>query len=293
MDPDRFIGVQSKIVVGEAYAKGLEGLETGMELLVLFAFHLSSRAPLMVHPRGDTSRKKRGVFATCSPNRPTGIGTGHCKLLGRDGNILVVEDLEAINGSPVIDINPSTACVRCERDKRSAHLKSERMKDVRPTTSIVIEAIFNILGPLSNVAFLDLFAGTGRVALEAWSRGARPVVAVELLRRRCEAVKRAGVKPEEGLVLLFMDVRRAIRWLDKRGYSFNVIFADPPYDLSWATENARTARIEKGSRPPRRRYNVGEVEQGDSKTAYPNAFNSSMRGGTAILSFRRLGSRGD
>ncbi len=93
MDPDRFIGVQSKIVVDEAYVKGLEGLETGMELLILFAFHLFSGAPLMVHPRGDTSRKKRGVFATCSPNRPNGIGTGHCKLLGCDGNILVVEDL--------------------------------------------------------------------------------------------------------------------------------------------------------------------------------------------------------
>lgn len=120
------------------------------------------------------------------------------------------------------------------------------MKDVRPTTSILIEAIFNILGPLSNVAFLDLFAGTGRVALEAWSRGARPVVAVELLRRRCEAVKKAGVKPEEGLVLLFMDVRRAIRWLDKRGYSFNVIFADPPYDSSWATETLELLTSKRG-----------------------------------------------
>jgi len=120
------------------------------------------------------------------------------------------------------------------------------MKGVRPTTSIVIEAIFNILGPLSNVAFLDLFAGTGRVALEAWSRGARPVVAVELLRRRCEAVKRAGVKPEEGLVLLFMDVRRAIRWLYKRGYSFNVIFADPPYDSSWATETLELLTSKRG-----------------------------------------------
>ncbi|MDI9391340.1 MAG: SAM-dependent methyltransferase [Synergistota bacterium] len=125
MDPDRFIGVQSEIVVDEAYAKGLEGLETGMELLVLFAFHLSSGAPLMVHPRGDTSRKKRGVFATCSPNRPNGIGTGHCKLLGRDGNILVVEDLEAINGSPVIDIKPLD-CVRPLREGTSEARTSNR-----------------------------------------------------------------------------------------------------------------------------------------------------------------------
>lgn len=123
MDPDRFIGVQSKIVVDEAYVKGLEGLEAGMELLVLFAFHLSAGAPLMVHPRGDVNREKRGVFATCSPNRPNGIGTGHCKLLGRDGNILVVEDLEAMNGSPVIDIKPLTACARCERVRAKRALR--------------------------------------------------------------------------------------------------------------------------------------------------------------------------
>lgn len=115
MDPDRFIGVRSKIVIDEAYVKGLEGLEADMELLVLFVFHLSAGAPLMVHPRGDLDNKKRGVFSTCSPNRPNGIGTGHCTLLRRDGNILIVESLEAINGSPVIDVKP-LACVRPLRE---------------------------------------------------------------------------------------------------------------------------------------------------------------------------------
>ena len=84
--------------------------------------------------------------------------------LGRDGNILVVEDLEAINGSPVIDIKPSTACVRCERGQAKRAPRTGAHESVCPTTSIVIEAIFNILGPLSNVAFRPLFAGTGRVA---------------------------------------------------------------------------------------------------------------------------------
>ena len=105
------------------------------------------------------------------------------------------------------------------------------MKDVRPTSGLVLSALFNILGEIGDGAkFLDLFAGTGRVGFEAIKRGAKDVVFVENIRSRAEAIKRSG-----GLVLN-LDIRRAIAWLVKLDMKFNFIFADPPYNSGWCDE---------------------------------------------------------
>ncbi len=102
------------------------------------------------------------------------------------------------------------------------------MKDVRPTSGLVLSALFNILGEFEDGAkFLDLFAGTGRVGFEALKRGAKEVVFVENIRSRAESIKKSG-----GLVLN-LDIRRAITWLVKREMKFNFIFADPPYNSGW------------------------------------------------------------
>ena len=105
------------------------------------------------------------------------------------------------------------------------------MKDVRPTSGKVLQALFNILGPLEDQAFLDLFAGTGRVALEAWRRGARPVYAVELVRGRCEELR--PLAGEEELNVWFLNVRQALRRLRSKKQVFDVLFADPPYQSRW------------------------------------------------------------
>lgn len=111
------------------------------------------------------------------------------------------------------------------------------MKEVRPTMEKTLQALFNILGSiqgsLEGKAFLDLFSGTGRVASAARDRGAS-VVTVELLRNRAAAI-RADLGGRDHLALC-MDVRRALAWLEKRGHRFDVIFADPPYDLRWMAE---------------------------------------------------------
>ena len=104
------------------------------------------------------------------------------------------------------------------------------MKEVRPTTGKTLGALFSILGPLDGMTFLDLFSGTGRVAKEARSRGAS-VVTVELVRERCQEIRRS--LGEQGHIQLCMDVRRGLTWLEKKGMSFDVIFADPPYEMKW------------------------------------------------------------
>ena len=107
------------------------------------------------------------------------------------------------------------------------------MKEVRPTTGKTLGALFSILGPLQGKAFLDLFSGTGRVAGEARKRGAS-IVTVELVRERALDIKRS--LGDRDHVQLCMDVRRGLSWVEKHGMCFDVIFADPPYEMKWMSE---------------------------------------------------------
>ncbi|NLL37513.1 MAG: DNA methyltransferase [Fretibacterium sp.] len=106
------------------------------------------------------------------------------------------------------------------------------MKAARPTSGRVLAALFNILGSIDGRSFLDLFAGTGRVGLEAARRGAEPVVWVEVLRDRAEAIKRS-LPPGLDSLVLGLELRRALRLLAAKGASFDIIFADPPYLGNW------------------------------------------------------------
>ena len=107
------------------------------------------------------------------------------------------------------------------------------MKDVRPTSGKVLQALFNILGDINNFKFLDLFAGTGRVGLEALARGAEFIAFVESVRDRADKIKSLKILNNLNSLILSLEVKRAITWLVKREYKFDVIFADPPYNLDW------------------------------------------------------------
>lgn len=85
---------------------GLMGLKAGDEILVLTWLHLAERDVLQVHPRGDTSRPLTGVFATRSPDRPNPIGLHRVSLLEVSDQRLRVAPLEAIDGTPIVDIKP-------------------------------------------------------------------------------------------------------------------------------------------------------------------------------------------
>lgn len=114
------------------------------------------------------------------------------------------------------------------------------MKEVRPTSGKVLSALFSILcGKVEGGRFLDLFAGTGRVGLEALRRGAESCVFVESVRGRAEEIRQhAG-----GHTVLALEVRRAVSWLVKRDMKFDVIFADPPYGAGWSVELVKVANL--------------------------------------------------
>lgn len=86
--------------------EGLRGIQAGDEVLVLTWLDRARRDVLSVHPRGDTSRAREGVFNTRSPHRPNPIGLHRVEITAIDGGRVRVRSLEALNGTPIIDIKP-------------------------------------------------------------------------------------------------------------------------------------------------------------------------------------------
>ncbi|MGD2154797.1 MAG: TrmO family methyltransferase [Gemmatimonadales bacterium] len=105
--PETLRAAVSRVVIEPALADGLTGLEPGGNVMVVFYFHRSAGYELLQHPRGDAARPKRGVFALCSPHRPNPIGVTVAELLAVEGNVLEVRGLDAINGTPVLDLKPA------------------------------------------------------------------------------------------------------------------------------------------------------------------------------------------
>jgi tRNA-Thr(GGU) m(6)t(6)A37 methyltransferase TsaA len=87
-------------------APGLLGIRPGDELILLTWLHLSERDVLQVHPRGDLNRPLAGVFTTRSPDRPNPIGLHRVSVLEVLTQKLRVAPLEAIDGTPIVDIKP-------------------------------------------------------------------------------------------------------------------------------------------------------------------------------------------
>ena len=90
-------------------AQGLAGIKAGDELIVLTWLHLAQRDVLQVHPRGDINRPLTGVFATRSPDRPNPVGLHRVSVLEVKEQKLLVAPLEAIDGTPIVDIKPVLA----------------------------------------------------------------------------------------------------------------------------------------------------------------------------------------
>jgi tRNA-Thr(GGU) m(6)t(6)A37 methyltransferase TsaA len=87
-------------------AQGLMGIMPGDELFVLTWLHLAQRDVLQVHPRGDLNRPLTGVFATRSPDRPNPVGLHRVSVLEVTEQNLRIAPLEAIDGTPIVDIKP-------------------------------------------------------------------------------------------------------------------------------------------------------------------------------------------
>ena len=104
IQPEAAEGVRAEAVVYKEYAEGLKDLDGFSHIILLFHFHLSSQYSLKVKPYMDD--EVHGVFATRAPRRPNSIGLSVVKLAGISGNILHIEDVDIIDGTPLLDIKP-------------------------------------------------------------------------------------------------------------------------------------------------------------------------------------------
>jgi len=96
----------ASIEVSPEVSDALAGIRVGDELFVVTWLHEADREILQVHPRDDRSRPLTGVFATRSSDRPNPLGLHRVRVRAIDGNRLRVGPLEAIDGTPVVDIKP-------------------------------------------------------------------------------------------------------------------------------------------------------------------------------------------
>ena len=89
-----------------SYRKALHRVQVGDEIVVITWLHRARRDILKVNPRGDRSRPFTGIFSTRSPDRPNPLGLHRAKVLQIDSGRLCVGPIEAIDGTPVVDIKP-------------------------------------------------------------------------------------------------------------------------------------------------------------------------------------------
>jgi tRNA-Thr(GGU) m(6)t(6)A37 methyltransferase TsaA len=99
-------GPEAWLVLDPTVAEGLDGLAPGDQVIVITWLDRADRTLLRVHPRDDLSAPLRGVFATRSADRPNPIGLHPVEVVAIDGHRVRVRDLEAVDGTPVLDLKP-------------------------------------------------------------------------------------------------------------------------------------------------------------------------------------------
>ena len=104
IQPSRGLGVRGTVEVAPEFADGLADLDGFSHVVLIYHFHRSQGFDLRVTPFLDT--EKRGLFATRAPRRPNAIGLSVVRLLGIEGNRIEVQDLDILDGTPLLDIKP-------------------------------------------------------------------------------------------------------------------------------------------------------------------------------------------
>jgi tRNA-Thr(GGU) m(6)t(6)A37 methyltransferase TsaA len=104
-------GPDAWLAFDEAVADGLADLAVGDEVIILTWLHLGDRSVMAVHPRDDPRAPLTGVFSTRSADRPNPIGLHRVRVLLVDGCRVRVSDLEAVDGTPIVDVKPGLSPV--------------------------------------------------------------------------------------------------------------------------------------------------------------------------------------
>jgi tRNA-Thr(GGU) m(6)t(6)A37 methyltransferase TsaA len=114
------------LVFDPTVIEGLDGLQPGNQVIVLTWLDRAERDVLRVHPRDDLNNPQRGVFSTRSADRPNPIGLHAVEILSIDGGRVQVRNLEALNGTPILDVKPVLAHEAYSNSLSPTHKQSKR-----------------------------------------------------------------------------------------------------------------------------------------------------------------------
>ena len=124
-------GIRGTVEVSEQYAAGLEDLEGFSRIILIYVFHKCEQCQLTVTPFLDS--QVHGIFATRAPCRPNAIGISVVRLAGINGRILAIEDVDILDGTPLLDIKPYVPVFDAYPDSKSGWLEKngKRAESVR------------------------------------------------------------------------------------------------------------------------------------------------------------------
>ena len=181
---------------------------------------------------------------------------------------------------------------------RGRLLRSLHGLDLRPTSDRLRETLFDVLtggepGRLQGSVWLDLYAGTGAVGLEALSRGASAVYFVESSKEAAALIRQnlAALGVRDGFELLTLETAKALRRLESKGVACDLCFLDPPYRM----EQAYAETLELLSRSPLLHAKSTVIAEHEKRFDLGDAFGAlaryrKLQQGDAVLSFYRLAS---
>ncbi len=119
-------GIKGKIILNEEFTAGLTDLDGFSHIILIYYFHKSAGYELQTTPFLDKTR--RGVFSTRAPRRPNPIGLSVVKLLKMDKNILHIENVDMLDGTPLLDIKPYVADFDIHETDKSGWVESKADK---------------------------------------------------------------------------------------------------------------------------------------------------------------------
>ncbi len=115
---------RARIEIFPRFREGLQGLEECSRVVLITWLNLGDRRMLKVHPRGDTTKPKQGVFSTRSPDRPNPIGLTVVKIVSLSEEGFIAEGIDILDGTPVLDVKPFVERIDSPEQSEKTHTVS-------------------------------------------------------------------------------------------------------------------------------------------------------------------------